>query len=49
MVEFKAEKIDGQYVVKAVPVRRGDGSLEIHVPAVSTIAKFIKDEELKQR
>lgn len=41
-MEFKAEEVDGQLVVKAIAERKPNGDLIMHVPSLSTIAAFTK-------
>lgn len=45
--EFKAEMINGRLVVKAVPERKPNGDLVMHVPSMALIEKLIKKEKHK--
>jgi len=39
-MNFKAEIVNGQMIVKAIPERKSNGDLIMHVPSLSTMAKF---------
>lgn len=43
-MEFKAEKVNGKLTVKAVPERKQDGSLVMHIPSMPLINKMVKEE-----
>lgn len=51
-LEFKAEKIGDSFVIKAIPERKENGSLVIHVPSIPLIKKLTneakKDELIKE-
>jgi len=42
-MEFKAELKDGLLVVNPIIVRKGN-DVEVHVPALSTITKLIREQ-----
>jgi len=45
--EFKAERINGVFVVKAIPERKQDGSLIMHVPSIPLMKKLVREQERK--
>ncbi len=42
-MEFKAEVIDGKVKVHPIIERKENGDITVHVPSLSTIAKFTKE------
>lgn len=50
-LDFKAEKVDGKYIIKAIPERKGN-NLIMHVPSIPLLkklkAKAEKEDKIKE-
>ena len=45
-MDFKAEKVNGEIIVKAISVKNGN-DLEVHIPSLSLVNTLIKKEKEK--